>query len=93
MKVIMDKYCIIADNKYVEVGCARNYDFIPLAELEKSRSKINLFHSFNKAKTSFERSWSGIEWNEKEKCFTANWGRFKKFEIKKVKITYEVESE
>lgn len=86
----MKKYCIIADEKYVEIGCARNYDFIPLTDLEKSRSKINLFHSYKKAKSSFERSYYGIEWDEGKKCFLdTRGGIFKKFEIKEVVITYE----
>lgn len=93
MKITMTKYCIMTEDlKKVEVGTARNYSFIPIAELEKSKSKINLFNSYKVAKSSFERSWWNIKWDEATQRFLdqRNWNKTN-FVIKKLTITYDID--
>ena len=83
------KYCIMTqDLKSVEVGCARDYYFLPIDELAASGTKINLFATYNKAKSSFGRSWSNVSWNEDKKRFEGKGGHFV---IRKVNIAYEIE--
>lgn len=93
MIIKMTKYCIMTEDlKQVEVGTARNYSFIPIKDLEHSKSKINLFNSYKVAKSSFERSWWNIKWDEESQRFLdqRNWNKTN-FVIKKLTITYDID--
>ena len=63
-----------ADLKNVEVGTAKQYHFIPIADLEKSKSKINLFNSKNTAISSFERCWWSATWDAEKDAFVNHQG-------------------
>ena len=89
MVIKMTKYCIMTEDlKQVEVGQSRQYSFIPINDLENSGTKIQLFCSFQKAKTSFLRSWYGIKWDEEKQMFI---GRAINYVIKKLTITYDID--
>ena len=94
MVIKMTKYCIMtADLKQVEVGQSRNYHFIPIEELEKSKSKIQLFNSYKVAKSSFLRSWYGIKWDEEKQMFVPadGWRKTDNYVIKKLTIIYDID--
>lgn len=94
MTIKMTKYCIMTEDlKQVEVGQTRNYHFIPIEELEKSKSKIQLFNSYKVAKSSFLRSWYGIEWNEEKQMFVPadGWRTTANYVIKRLTITYDID--
>ena len=57
MKITMTKYCVMTEDlKQIEVGQSRDYHFIPISTLESSGTKVQLFSSYTKAKTSFLKS-------------------------------------
>lgn len=88
MKIKVTKYCIMTeDRKQIEVGQSRNYHFIPIEDLEKSKSKMQLFNSYKVARASFLNSWCGVSWDEDKqifRCIPDN------FIIVKVIVTYEL---
>lgn len=89
MIIKMIKYCIMTEDlKQVEVGQSRNYYFIPVEELENSKSKIQLFNSYKVAKSSFLRSWCGIKWDEEKQMFIS---KLINYVIKKLTITYDID--
>ena len=91
MKITMTKYCVMTEDlKQIEVGQSRNYHFIPISTLESSGTKIQLFSSYAKAKTSFLKSWYGIEWDEEKQMFI---DRPNNYVIRKLTITYDIDLE
>ena len=91
MKITMTKYCIMTEDlKQIEVGQSRDYHFIPIIALESSGTKVQLFSSYAKAKTSFLKSWYGIEWDEKKQMFI---DRPNNYVIRKLTITYDIDLE
>lgn len=91
MKITMTKYCVMTEDlKQIEVGQSRDYHFIPISTLESSGTKVQLFSSYAKAKTSFIKSWYGIEWNEEKQMFI---GRLNNYVIRKLTITYDIDLE
>ena len=94
MKITMTKYCIMTEDlKEVMVGLSQRYHFIPIDSLEKSKTKINLYNSYNVAKSSFQSSF-GCHWDETNKVFSyPNPNYSKRYVIRKVVITYDVEME
>lgn len=91
MKITMTKYCVMTEDlKQIEVGQSRDYHFIPISTLESSGTKVQLFSSYAKAKTSFIKSWYGIEWNEEKQMFI---GRPNNYVIRKLTITYDIDLE
>ena len=91
MKITMTKYCIMTEDlKQIEVGQSRDYHFIPISTLESSGTKVQLFSSYAKAKTSFLKSWYGIEWDEEKQMFI---DRPNNYVIKKLTITYDIDLE
>lgn len=91
MKITMTKYCVMTEDlKRIEVGQSRDYHFIPISTLESSGTKVQLFSSYAKAKTSFIKSWYGIEWDEEKQMFI---GRLNNYVIRKLTITYDIDLE
>ena len=91
MKITMIKYCVMTEDlKQIEVGQSRDYHFIPISTLESSGTKVQLFSSYAKAKTSFLKSWYGIEWDEEKQMFI---DRPNNYVIKKLTITYDIDLE
>ena len=94
MKITMTKYCVMTEDlKQIEVGQSRDYHFIPISTLESSGTKVQLFSSYVKAKTSFLKSWYGwygIEWDEEKQMFI---GRPNNYVIRKLTITYDIDLE
>ena len=91
MKITMTKYCVMTEDlKQIEVGQSRDYHFIPISTLESSGTKVQLFSSYAKAKTSFLKSWYGIEWDEKKQMFI---DRPNNYVIRKLTITYDIDLE
>ena len=91
MKITMTKYCVMTEDlKQIEVGQSRDYHFIPISTLESSGTKVQLFSSYAKAKTSFLKSWHGIEWDEEKQMFI---GRSNNYVIRKLTITYDIDLE
>ena len=91
MKITMTKYCVMTEDlKQIEVGQSRDYHFIPISTLESSGTKVQLFSSYAKAKTSFIKSWYGIEWDEEKQIFI---GRLNNYVIRKLTITYDIDLE
>ena len=91
MKITMTKYCVMTEDlKQIEVGQSRDYHFIPISILESSGTKVQLFSSYAKAKTSFLKSWHGIEWDEEKQMFI---GRLNNYVIRKLTITYDIDLE
>ena len=78
------------DLKQIEVGQSRDYHFIPISTLESSGTKVQLFSSYAKAKTSFLKSWYGIEWDEEKQMFI---DRPNNYVIRKLTITYDIDLE
>ena len=91
MKITMTKYCVMTEDlKQIEVGQSRAYHFIPISTLESSGTKVQLFSSYAKAKTSFLKSWYGIEWDEEKQMFI---DRLNNYVIRKLTITYDIDLE
>lgn len=91
MKITMTKYCVMTEDlKQIEVGQSRDYHFIPISTLESSGTKVQLFSSYAKVKTSFLKSWYGIEWDEEKQMFI---GRPNNYVIRKLTITYDIDLE
>lgn len=91
MKITMTKYCVMTEDlKQIEVGQSRDYHFIPISTLESSGTKVQLFSSYAKAKSSFLKSWYGIEWNEEKQMFI---DRPNNYVIRKLTITYDIDLE
>ena len=91
MKITMTKYCIMTEDlKQIEVGQSRDYHFIPIIALESSGTKVQLFSSYIKAKTSFLKSWRGIKWDEERQMFI---DRPNNYVIRKLTITYDIDLE
>ena len=91
MKITMTKYCVMTEDlKQIEVGQSRDYHFIPISTLESSGTKVQLFSSYAKAKTSFLKSWHWIEWDEEKQMFI---GRPNNYVIRKLTITYDIDLE
>ena len=91
MKITMTKYCVMTEDlKQIEVGQSRDYHFIPISTLESSGTKVQLFSSYVKAKTSFLKSWYGIEWDEEKQMFI---DRPNNYVIRKLTITYDIDLE
>ena len=91
MKITMTKYCVMTEDlKQIEVGQSRAYHFIPVSTLESSGTKVQLFSSYTKAKTSFLKSWYGIEWDDEKQMFI---GRPNNYVIRKLTITYDIDLE
>lgn len=91
MKITMTKYCVMTEDlKQIEVGQSRDYHFIPISTLESSGTKVQLFSSYAKAKSSFLKSWYGIEWNEEKQMFI---DRPNNYVIRKLTITYDINLE
>ena len=91
MKITMTKYCVMTEDlKQIEVGQSRDYHFIPISTLESSGTKVQLFSSYAKAKTSFIKSWYGIEWDEEKQMFI---GSLNNYVIRKLTITYDIDLE
>lgn len=91
MKIIMTKYCVMTEDlKQIEVGQSRDYHFISINTLESSGTKVQLFSSYAKAKTSFLKSWYGIEWDKEKQMFI---GRPNNYVIRKLTITYDIDLE
>ena len=89
MKITMTKYCVMTEDlKQIEVGQSRDYHFIPISTLESSGTKVQLFSSYAKAKTSFLKSWRGIKWDEERQMFI---DRLNNYVIRKLTITYDVD--
>ena len=91
MKITMTKYCVMTEDlKQIEVGQSRDYHFIPISTSESSGTKVQLFSSYAKAKTSFLKSWYGIEWDEEKQMFI---DRPNNYVIRKLTITYDIDLE
>ena len=91
MKITMTKYCVMTEDlKQIEVGQSRDYHFIPISTLESSGTKVQLFSSYAKAKTSFLKSWHWIKWDEERQMFI---DRPNNYVIRKLTITYDIDLE
>ena len=91
MKITMTKYCVMTEDlKQIEVDQSRDYHFIPISTLESSGTKVQLFSSYAKAKTSFLKSWRGAEWDDEKQMFIR---RLNNYGIKKLTIIYDIDVE
>ena len=91
MKITMTKYCVMTEDlKQIEVGQSRDYHFIPISTLESSGTKVQLFSSYAKAKTSFLKSWRGVEWDDEKQMFIS---RLNNYVIRKLTIIYDIDLE